>query len=208
MRSHQRLEAAREHQVLGRASHRSNGKRALRTRSAEPSRGAAEIDVQVESGTARQVALWEARAQLQHQLDVTGYRWGSVAVLLFGCRMLWADVERDEPFIERLRAAEAEFWGRVEAREPRDATAYAELQDQLGVPATVELVRPGDLLDCESLLKTPVVYKPAPMVDWRGSDRRPYTMMDALISLPGLTLSDLRRVAGRALRTYLSKRRL
>lgn len=57
-------------------------------------------------------------AQVQHQLDVTGYRWGSVAVLMFGCRMLWADVARDDTFIEKMRAAEADFWARVLAREP------------------------------------------------------------------------------------------
>lgn len=97
---------------------------------------------------------------------------------------------------------------RLETRRGEDAAAVGELRDRLGVPVTVELVRPGDLLDCDSLLKTPVAYKPAPLVDWRGSARRPYTMMEALVSLPRFTLADLRRLAGRALRTYLSKRRL
>jgi predicted phage-related endonuclease len=57
-------------------------------------------------------------AQVQHQLAVTGCTWGSVAVLLHGSRLLWTDVERDEPFIAGLIEAEAEFWRALEAREP------------------------------------------------------------------------------------------
>lgn len=115
-----------------------------------------------------------------------------------GSRILLV-VVRDESIHLRLE---------VRAHQSRDESAFVELREHLGIPVTVELVRSGDILDCDALLKTPVVYKPTPMVDWRDSDRRPYTMMDALISLPRYTLSDLRRVAGRALRNYVSKRRL
>jgi phenylacetate-CoA ligase len=90
----------------------------------------------------------------------------------------------------------------------REEAPLAALRDQLGVAVTVELVRPGDVLDCDSLLKTPMVYKPTPIVDWRGSARRPYTMLDALIAFPRYTFADLRRLVGRALRNYRGKRRL
>jgi len=86
--------------------------------------------------------------------------------------------------------------------------ALAGLRSALDVPVEVELVPRGDLLDCESLTKTPRVYKPAPIVDWRSSERHPYTLMDALISLPSMGVTDLRRIASRTLRNYLSKRRL
>jgi phenylacetate-CoA ligase len=100
---------------------------------------------------------------------------------------------------------------RVEVAEPKAApgeAALADLRSALGVRVDVEFVRRGDLLDCESLIKVPRVYKPAPIVDWRGSERRPYTLMETLISLPSMGLADLRRIASRALRNRLSKRRL
>jgi len=100
---------------------------------------------------------------------------------------------------------------RVEVAEPKAApgeAALADLRSALGVRVDVELVRRGDLLDCESLIKGPRVYKPAPIADWRGSARRPYTLMETLISLPSMGVADLRRIATRRLRNYLSKRRL
>ena len=87
----------------------------------------------------------------------------------------------------------------------RSTTALRELHERLGTAVRVEAVRPGDLLDCESLLKVPIVYKPTPLVDWRHGSRRPYTMMDALVSLPRITFADLRRLVGRALRNYASR---
>lgn len=57
--------------------------------------------------------------QVQQQLAVTGRAWGSVAVLLFGSRFLWCDVERDDAFIrDVLVPAGEEFWKRVQERRP------------------------------------------------------------------------------------------
>jgi phenylacetate-CoA ligase len=100
---------------------------------------------------------------------------------------------------------------RVEVAEHGEAPSGAALDDLRGtldVPTDAELVRRGDLLDCESLLKVPRVYKPAPMADWRGATRRPYNVMDALVALPSMKVADLRRWAGRTLRSHRSKRRL
>ena len=62
----------------------------------------------------------EFQVQLQHQLVVTGARWGSIAALIGGCRFVWADVPRDEEFIELLIQAEAEFWKRLTDGNPPD----------------------------------------------------------------------------------------
>lgn len=100
---------------------------------------------------------------------------------------------------------------RVEVDQPGrapDETAAAELRDRLGVPLDVDFVWPGDLLDCVSLVKVPMVHKPTPLVDWRGGSRRPYTLLNALISMPRFTLTDARRLAGRTFRNYRSRRRL
>lgn len=56
--------------------------------------------------------------QVQHQFAVTGYSWGSIAVLFGGQEFAWLDVERDDAFIEALIAKEREFWDRVERRDP------------------------------------------------------------------------------------------
>ncbi len=56
--------------------------------------------------------------QLQHQLAVTGYLWGSIAVLIGGQTFLWTDIPRNQSFIDQLIAAEEKFWRRVEKRDP------------------------------------------------------------------------------------------
>ena len=93
-------------------------------------------------------------AQVQHQLDVTGYGWGSVAVLLFGCRMLWADVARDDAFLDKMRAAEGELWRRVETGEPvaPDGTDASREALRLLYPEdTGEVVAlPGDLIGLDA----------------------------------------------------------
>jgi putative phage-type endonuclease len=67
---------------------------------------------------------WEGGApliyqvQLQAQMEVTGYRWGSLAVLLGGNTFRWIDVERNEAFIAVMRRKVAEFWRLVETRTP------------------------------------------------------------------------------------------
>jgi putative phage-type endonuclease len=59
--------------------------------------------------------------QVQHQLAVTGWGWGSVAALLGGYggfKMRWMDFERDEALIAEIIEGEAEFWDRVCRGEP------------------------------------------------------------------------------------------
>lgn len=56
--------------------------------------------------------------QLQHQLEVTGWRWGSLACLIGGNKFRWIDVERNDRFIELLRRKCVEFWHLVETRTP------------------------------------------------------------------------------------------
>jgi len=60
----------------------------------------------------------EYLVQLQHQLMVTGLRWGSIAALVGGNRFLWADVARDEELIAMMRTLEIEFWKGVLNEQP------------------------------------------------------------------------------------------
>jgi len=61
------------------------------------------------------------QVQLQHQLMVTGCRWGSLAVLVGGQKFHYVDLERNDDFCRILLDAELEFWSRVERRDPPDA---------------------------------------------------------------------------------------
>ncbi len=69
------------------------------------------------------------QVQLQHQLAVTGFAWGTLCVLLGGQRMRWFDMARNDRFIEAMIAREQEFWRLVETRtmpEPDGTEATAE----------------------------------------------------------------------------------
>jgi putative phage-type endonuclease len=58
------------------------------------------------------------QVQVQAQLEVTGYQWGSLAVLIGGNTFRWCDIERDDVFIAMLRRKVAEFWRLVETNTP------------------------------------------------------------------------------------------
>jgi predicted phage-related endonuclease len=58
------------------------------------------------------------QVQVQHEMAVTGAAWASLAVLIGGQKFLWMDVPRNQDFIDALVAREAEFWSRVERRDP------------------------------------------------------------------------------------------
>jgi putative phage-type endonuclease len=55
--------------------------------------------------------------QVQHQLLVTGEEKGTIAALLGGNRMVWADVPRDEVTIRKIVYQGERFWDRVMRRD-------------------------------------------------------------------------------------------
>ncbi len=63
----------------------------------------------------------EYQVQLQHQLAVTGAKWGSIAALIGGSMFVWADVPRDEELIAKLVELEDEFMERLRTRTPPKA---------------------------------------------------------------------------------------
>jgi hypothetical protein len=77
-----------------------------------------------------------------------------------------------------------------------------------GVPTEVELVAPGMLLDVETLCRSPRVYKPVVLCDWRRPGRRVLTVSEGMIEWPRVTWQDGRRWLGRALRTARRRRQL
>ena len=77
-----------------------------------------------------------------------------------------------------------------------------------GVPAEVEVVEPGMLLDVELLARSPRVYKPLVVTDWRRPGRRILTVGEGMIEWPRPTMAEGRRWLSRTLRTVRRRRGL
>lgn len=60
----------------------------------------------------------EFQIQLQHQLAVTGLKWGSIACLIGGVKFVWKDLARDDEFIDLLITKEREFWSMLQNHVP------------------------------------------------------------------------------------------
>ncbi len=98
---------------------------------------------------------------------------------------------------------------RIEARGGAAADPAAVLAARLpGVPTEVELLAPGMLLDVEMLCRSPRVYKPVVLCDWRRPGRRILTVSEGMIEWPRVTWRDGRRWLARTLRTTRRRRRL
>jgi putative phage-type endonuclease len=65
--------------------------------------------------------------QFQHQLAVTNFKWGSMAVLIGGNKFRWMDLERDQEYIDVLMRRESAFWDLVKSGEspPADESQSA-----------------------------------------------------------------------------------
>jgi phenylacetate-CoA ligase len=98
---------------------------------------------------------------------------------------------------------------RIESTGGDDAAAGARLAASLaGVPVEVERVEPGMLLDVEMLSRSPHVYKPVVLSDWRRPGRRILTVVEGMMEWPRPTWAEGRRWLARRLRTASRRRRL
>lgn len=97
------------------------------------------------------------QVQLQHQMEVTGWKWASIGALVGGNKFLWCDVERNESFINLLRAKCVEFWGLVDSRTPPDvdgSTSTAETLRRLFPRESGETIAlPGEAMDWDYEIK-------------------------------------------------------
>jgi hypothetical protein len=64
------------------------------------------------------------------------------------------------------------------------------------------------LLDPTALVRTPKVYKPTQIADWRKPGRKPASVMEALLEWPRMDLGTAMKVMGRIVRTASARRRL
>jgi phenylacetate-coenzyme A ligase PaaK-like adenylate-forming protein len=98
---------------------------------------------------------------------------------------------------------------RIEARTSGTGDPAAALRARLpAVPVEVERVEPCMLLDVEMLSRSPHVYKPVVLSDWRRPGRRILTVGEGMIEWPRPTWAEGRRWLRRTLRTVARRRRL
>jgi phenylacetate-coenzyme A ligase PaaK-like adenylate-forming protein len=86
--------------------------------------------------------------------------------------------------------------------------AERELAERIGVPVTVEYLPVGEVLDRTALLRTPRIYKPSLIADWREAKRRPVTVMEAILEWPAFDGKTLFHLGRRGVRTARRRRRL
>lgn len=89
-----------------------------------------------------------------------------------------------------------------------DENALATLSQKLGVPVRVELVAPDTLLHRGPMLKTPKVFKPQSVSDWRGDGRQVLTVTDALIEWPKYSGGEIAGFLKRLLSNRLARWRI
>lgn len=65
------------------------------------------------------------QVQVQHQLAVTGLKWGAIAVLIGGQRLTYADVDRNDRFIGAMLGRLREFWDLVLTEKPPQPDGHA-----------------------------------------------------------------------------------
>jgi len=98
---------------------------------------------------------------------------------------------------------------RIETTGARDVDARVALAARLpGIATEIELVEPGMLVDVELLGRSPHVYKPVVVSDWRRPGRRILTVGEGMIEWPRPTWAEGRRWLSRTLRTARRRRRL
>jgi putative phage-type endonuclease len=119
------------------------------------------IPIQIKTTSAFRLNDWadgppkEVWWQVQHEMFVTGAPWASVGVLVGGNRFMWADVERDDIAIERIRIEGAEFWEQVKNKTYPDPDANASdvIVDLFEAAAEgEELALPVDAVEWDSTL--------------------------------------------------------
>jgi len=99
----------------------------------------------------------------------------------------------------------------VEAPEPAPVTRAAEerrLATVLSIPVAVKYLEEGDVLDRSALFRSPKIYKPGQVSDWRGDGRKTITIMEALLEWPKFDLRTIGHILRRQVRSARRRKRL
>ena len=97
----------------------------------------------------------------------------------------------------------------VEAPVPATrAAAERRLAVALGVPVAVQYLEEGEVLDRSALFRSPKIYKPGQVSDWRGGGRKTVTIMEALLEWPRFDLRTIGHILRRQVRSARRRKRL
>jgi phenylacetate-CoA ligase len=99
----------------------------------------------------------------------------------------------------------------VETPSPKPATTALEevrLAETLGIPVTVQWLPDGEVLDRSALFRTPKIYKPGQVSDWRGTGRKTITVMEALLEWPKFGLGTLGGIVTREIKNARRRKKL
>lgn len=99
----------------------------------------------------------------------------------------------------------------IEVAEPErapDRDIERRLAERIGLPVTVEYLRHNDVMDRTALFRSPKIYKPSQISDWRGTGRKTITIMEALLEWPRFDLRTVMGIGLRELRNARRRRRL
>lgn len=100
--------------------------------------------VEIKNVGAHMLAEWQDeppllyQVQIQHQMEVTGLTWGTLAAVVGGQRLVWFDVRRNDDFIAAMVNAEAKFWKQVQQQEPPD------IDGSKATAETIKKLNPND----------------------------------------------------------------
>lgn len=128
---------------------------------------------------------------------------------ILDCGYQIAEAHGSRVFFAVLRETDVVYRVEIEGESRTiDPAAVQRASDTLGVPVAAEAARRGDLLDSTALVRTPKVYKPTQIADWRKPGRKPASVMEALLEWPKMDLSTALMVFGRIVRTGWRRRQL
>ena len=75
-------------------------------------------------------------------------------------------------------------------------------------PVTVQWLAEGDVFDRSALFRTPKIYKPGQVSDWRGEARKTITVMEALLEWPKFGLGALGGIVTREIKNARRRKKL
>jgi phenylacetate-coenzyme A ligase PaaK-like adenylate-forming protein len=94
-----------------------------------------------------------------------------------------------------------------DANRARGGVAEQQLRQRVQLPLEVEYLGENDVMDRSALFRTPKIYKPGQISDWRGAGRKTITIMEALLEWPRFDARTIFHIVRRQVRNGLRRRR-
>ena len=111
-------------------------------------------------------------------------------------------------FFVVVQESRLRFLVELEALDPgRRESAEKKLRERVGEPVEVQYLAENEVLDRSALFRTPKIYKPSQISDWRNQGRQTVTIMEALLEWPNFDGKTLWHLAKRQVGSAMRRRR-